>query len=111
MAATFSPKSMPAALVASSGTFSSVAAKAASIRAFWPGYCRMRISRAADAAAATAEALEVAGMSGVKRAYRFWTALTASDMDTCMIARVRVQGLPATLTALMMRSEEHTSEL
>src|SRR5262245_48753322 len=101
MAATFSPKAMPTALAASSGTFSSVAAKAASIRVFWPGYCRMRMSRAADAAAATAEALEVAGMSGVKRVYRFWTALTASDMDTCMIARVRVHGFPATLTAFM----------
>src|SRR5262245_26275112 len=61
----------------------------------------MRISRAADAEAATAEALGVAGMSGVNRVYRFWTALTASDIDTCMIARVRVQGLPATLTAFM----------
>src|SRR5215467_9082402 len=100
-AATFSPNAMPAALAGVSGTFSNVAEKAASIRAFWPGYCRMRISRAAEAAAASAEAFWVAGISGVKRVYRLWTALTASDMETCIIARVRVHGFPATLTAFM----------
>src|SRR5215831_8552919 len=92
---------MPASLAGLSGTFSNVAVKAASIRAFWPGYCRMRISRAADAAAASAEAFWAAGISGVKRVYRLWTALAASAMATCIIARVRVQGLPATLTAFM----------
>src|SRR5690242_10556503 len=100
-APTFSPRAMPTALAGLSGTFSNMAVKAASIRAFWPGYCRMRISRAAEAAAASAEAFWATGISGVKRVYRLLTALTASDMETCIIARVRVHGLPATLTAFM----------
>jgi hypothetical protein len=99
--ATFSPKAMPAALAGLSGTFSSIAPKAASMRAFWPGYCRIRISRAAAAAAASAEAFGSVGMPGVKREYRSWTALTESDMDTCMIAMLRVHGLPPTLTAFI----------
>jgi hypothetical protein len=66
-----------------------------------PGYCRIRISRAAAAAAASAEALGSAGISGVKRAYRSSTALTASDMETCIMARLRVHGLPPTFTAAM----------
>src|SRR4051812_35284393 len=92
---------MPAARDGPSGMVASVAAKASSMRAFWPGYCRMRISRAAAAAAASADAFGSVGSSGVKRAYRSWTALTESDMDTCNIARLRVQGFPATLTAFI----------
>src|SRR5262245_58692282 len=92
---------MPAALAGLSGTFSSIAPKAASIRDFWPGYWRIRISRAAAAAATSADAFGFGAMSGAKRAYRFSTALTESDIDTCMIARLRVHGLPETFTAFM----------
>jgi hypothetical protein len=101
LAATFWPKAMPATLAGLSGTFSSIAEKAVSIRVFWPGYCRIKISRAAAAAAASGEALGSAGMSGVKRAYRSPTALIASDTDTCIMAKLRVHGLPATFTAAM----------
>src|SRR5204863_506083 len=101
LAAAFSPKAMPAARAGLSGTLSSVAANAVSMRAFWPGYCRIRISRAAAAAAASADAFGSAAISGVKRAYRFSTALTESDMDTCIIAMLRVHGLPAAVTAFI----------
>src|SRR5205807_4395296 len=84
LAATFSPKAMPAALAGLSGTLSSIAPQAASMRAFWPGYCRIRISRAAAAAAASAEAFRSVAMPGVKRAYLSSTALTESDSDPCL---------------------------
>jgi hypothetical protein len=108
-APTFSPRAMPATLAGLSGTLSTMAPKAASMRAFWPGYCRMRISRAADAAAASAEAFWAAGMSGVKRVYRLWTALTASDMATCIIAiadwfqSVMTSALDGEVTAIRAR--------
>src|SRR6478735_3514136 len=76
-------------------------AKAASIRSFWPGYWRMRISRAAAAAAASAEAFGSVGSSGMYREYRFCTELTASDIDTFTRAMLRVHGLPPTLTAFI----------
>src|SRR5882762_4361583 len=55
----------------------------------------------ASAEAAAADAFGSGAMSGVKRVYRSCTALIESDMETCIIASVRVHGLPATFTALI----------
>ena len=49
-----------------------------------------------DFLAASAEAFGSVGISGVNRAYRSCAALTASDIETCIIVSVRVQGLRAT---------------
>src|SRR5262249_62290010 len=65
------------------------------------GHWRSGLSRAAAGAGALADAFGFGAMSGAKRAYRFSTALTESDIDTCMIARLRVHGLPETFTAFM----------
>ena len=85
---------MPSVFAAPSAILLRESAYASSIFDFWAGTTWIRMWRAADTAAASAEALGANGAVVTYRVYFGCTEFTASDIATCTIAMERDQGLP-----------------